>query len=93
MPEVKPASADLPLKAKAATYSLELGEQICAEIATGRNLRDISGDPGMPHVRTIFRWLAERPEFQRLCELACLSRTHALAEEIISISDDDGSDP
>ena len=91
-PEVPPASADLPLKARPASYSLDLAERICAEIATGRSLPDISGDPGMPHARTVFRWLANQPEFQRLYELACLSRTHALAEEIIAISDDDSAD-
>ena len=92
LPKVSPASADLPVKPGRLSYSPELAEAICAEIITGRSLPDISRDPGMPHVRTIFRWLANQPEFQRLYELACLSRTHALAEEIIAISDDDSAD-
>ena len=92
LPKVSPASADLPVKPGRLSYSSEMAEAICAEIITGRSLPDISGDPGMPHVRTIFRWLANQPEFQRLYELACLSRTHALAEEIIAISDDDSAD-
>ena len=92
LPKVSPASADLPEKTGRLSYSPELAEAICAEIITGRSLPDISRDPGMPHVRTIFRWLANQPEFQRLYELACLSRTHALAEEIIAISDDDSAD-
>jgi len=92
LPKVSPASADLPEKTGRLSYSSEMAEAICAEIITGRSLPDISRDPGMPHVRTIFRWLANQPEFQRLYELACLSRTHALAEEIIAISDDDSAD-
>ena len=92
LPKVSPASADLPEKTGRLRYSSEMAEVICAEIITGRSLPDISRDPGMPHVRTIFRWLANQPEFQRLYELACLSRTHALAEEIIAISDDDSAD-
>ena len=92
LPKVTLASADFPEKTGRLSYSLDLAERICAEIATGRSLPDISGDPGMPHVRSIFRWLANQPEFQRLYELACLSRTHALAEEIIAISDDDSAD-
>jgi len=56
----------------------------------------VPASPGLPakvgRPSSIFRWLANQPEFQRLYELACLSRTHALAEEIIAISDDDSAD-
>lgn len=35
----------------------EIQEKLVAEIQTGRSLRQVCGDDGMPDIRTVTRWL------------------------------------
>ncbi len=46
-----------------AAYSAELGERICARVATGTSLRALGAAPGMPHRTTVRNWARSRPEF------------------------------
>lgn len=44
------------------TFTPELGEAVCALIASGWSVRKVARTPGMPTERTIFRWLAAQDE-------------------------------
>jgi hypothetical protein len=68
-------------------YTNELAAFICAEMASGRSLRSICGDAGMPGMTTVFRWLADNQEFREQYAQAQEQRTAAMAEEIIDIAD------
>jgi hypothetical protein len=92
-PKVPPAAADLPVKAgRPSSYTLELAESFCAELACGRPMKEICADPGMPDARTIFRWLNQQEEFQRLYAIARAAACDAMAAEILEIADDTSSD-
>jgi hypothetical protein len=47
-------------------YGAEIIERICAEIAVGKSMREICRAADMPDMRTVFRWLAARSEFQQV---------------------------
>jgi hypothetical protein len=93
LPKVPPAATDLPGKAgRRSSYTLELAESFCAELACGRPMKEICADPGMPDARTIFRWLNQHEEFQRLYGIARAAACDAMAAEILEIADDTSSD-
>jgi hypothetical protein len=41
----------------------EIQDQLLAEIQTGRSLRQVCKDEGMPHFTTVLRWVAACPDF------------------------------
>jgi hypothetical protein len=41
---------------KPTDYTAELAARICAELATGRSLRDVCRDDDMPHESTVRAW-------------------------------------
>jgi hypothetical protein len=70
-----------------------MGALICTEIASGRSLRAICRqDDGMPHERTVFRWLSAHETFSQQYTRAMEARTMALAEELLEIADDGTND-
>lgn len=73
-------------------YSDDLVTAICQRIAEGESLRAICRDEKMPACSTVFRWLAERTEFQEQYARATSARADMFAEEIIEISDDGSND-
>lgn len=44
-------------------YCPALGRWICARVAGGEAMRTICGGPGMPGASTVYRWLADEPDF------------------------------
>ena len=68
-------------------YSEELAAYICSEIASGRSLRSICDDEGMPDKSTVFRWLSKHEAFRDQYARAQEDRTSALAEDILDIAD------
>lgn len=69
-------------------YSEELAAYICSEIASGRSLRSICTDDGMPDKSTLFRWLSRHESFRDQYTRAQEDRTAALAEDILEIADE-----
>lgn len=69
-------------------YSPELAATICAEIASGRSLRSVCGDPGMPAMSSVFLWLSKHDDFSEQYARAQADRTTAWSEDLIEISDD-----
>ena len=73
-------------------YSEDMAAYICAEISSGRSLRSICADKGMPAPSTVFLWLARHQSFSEQYAKAQEDRTAAFAEDIIDIADDDETD-
>lgn len=71
------------------TYTKELATRICDEIMEGKILRQIcTGEDGFPaSKKTIYRWLAEEPEFRALYSWAVRCRDEGLAEDALEIVD------
>lgn len=45
-------------------YSVELGERICQGVASGKSLRQVLLEPGMPSRAAIHRWIDQYTEFR-----------------------------
>lgn len=69
-------------------YSEDIAAHICSEVASGRSLRSICSDKGMPDKATVFRWLAKHDAFRDQYARAQEDRTAALAEDILEIADE-----
>ncbi len=75
------------------SYSEDIADRICAELANGAGLRDICEPAGMPAPSTIYRWLSEFPEFQERYARARERQADTYADEIVGISDNENGDP
>lgn len=69
------------------TYTPELAAKFCAKIADGGTLRSVCKQAGMPSKATVFRWLGEHVEFQKMYETATDERTDVMIDEIVDIAD------
>ena len=74
------------------TITPDVMAQICSEIASGRSLRSVCQDEGMPHRITVFKRMNRDPEFLALYNVAVEARSDALVEEILDIADDGRND-
>lgn len=73
-------------------YTPELAAAICEEIASGRSLRSICDDAGMPAPKTVYAWIAKYEDFSNQYAKAQSDRTNWWAEQIVEISDDSSGD-
>lgn len=74
-------------------YNSDVAGRICAELATGRTLRDVCRDDGMPPESTVRRWVMDDREgfaaqYARAREIGYQS----MADELVEISDDGSND-
>ena len=75
------------------TYSAELADEVCALVAEGKSLRQITEQPGMPSSRrAVQHWMTRFPEFREKYECAMMLCAEFWAHEIIEISDDSAGD-
>ena len=77
-------------------YTQELGERICARLATGETLREICRDPDMPDEKAVRLWAMDEerapefvPQYARARELGYES----IAEQILGFGLDDYKGP
>lgn len=68
-------------------YTPELAAKFCAKIADGGTLRSVCKQAGMPSKATVFRWLADNTDFQKMYEAATDERTDVMIDEIVDIAD------
>ena len=73
-------------------YSVETAQTICTEIAGGRSVREICGDPKMPCLRSVFTWLAQHEEFREMYRAAREAQADYIFDEILEIADDGRND-
>lgn len=81
------------------SFTAELGDTICGLLAEGQSLRKVCALKGYPHISTVLDWVMKgsagderystfSDQYARAMDL----RTEFLAEEILDISDNKGSD-
>ena len=68
------------------TYTRELADNICAELAEGKSLRSVCRRSDMPAASSVFKWLREDKEFSEQYARAKEEAADALAEELLYIS-------
>lgn len=75
-------------------YTQELADRICAEIASGRSLRLICQDEGMPEARTVHYWLidSKHEDFFQQYARARNIQSEVMFDEILEIADDGSND-
>jgi hypothetical protein len=66
--------------------------RICEELASGRSLRSICDDEGMPCQTTVFKWLAADKDFAQQYARAREAQADAMLEEILAIADEGKND-
>lgn len=81
-------------KGRPSLYTDKIGEEICAELAAGRTLRQICEDAKMPDERTVRRWALDvdhpfSPQYARAREVGYAR----LADELLEIADNDAKEP
>ena len=70
------------------SYTTEIAERICEELATGRHLHIIcKEDEWAPSERTVHRWLNEREDFRQLYARAREEQQEIFAAQVITIAD------
>jgi len=78
--------------ARPTDFSPEMAMAICVEISSGRSLRSICLDEGMPDKATVFRWLAKYEAFRDQYAHAREAQADAMLEDILEIADDGTND-
>lgn len=69
-------------------YTTEIAAKFCAAVAEGKkSIRAICAQAGMPSKATVFRWLAERPEFAKMYEIAKDEAIDTHVDEAVEIAD------
>lgn len=63
-------------------YTQDLGDEICAQLASGLSLRTVCKAKSMPDASTVFRWLREREDFRKQYAQAKEESADALIEDL-----------
>jgi hypothetical protein len=74
------------------TFTQELADVICSELAMGYSLRTVCKPDTMPAVATIFNWFRTHPEFLEQYTRAKEESADAMADDILDIADDGTND-
>lgn len=70
------------------TFTQEIADSICEQIADGFSLREICAKEGMPHRATVFKWLADIKGFSDQYARAKEEQAECMADEIVAIADE-----
>lgn len=68
-------------------YDEVTATRICEDISSGRSLRSICAEDGMPDKATVFRWLAANETFRDQYARARDAQADAMLEDILEIAD------
>lgn len=75
------------------TFSAKIAARICEQLASGRTLRDVCSDEGMPAESTVRTWaLDDREGFSAQYAKAREIGYHSMADELMEIADDGRND-
>lgn len=74
------------------TYTEELADRICAELACGNSMRTVCKAEDMPAMSTVFLWLRTHQSFSEQYAQAKAEAADALVEEMLDIADDATND-
>ena len=65
----------------------EIQEKLVAEIQTGRSLRQVCGDDGMPDIRTVTRWLVADADFAHKYARARMAQADVLFDRMEAVEE------
>jgi len=65
----------------------EIQERLVAEIQTGRSLRQVCGDEGMPDIRTVTRWLVADADFAHKYARARMAQADVLFDRMEAVEE------
>jgi IS30 family transposase len=74
------------------TYREELGNEIVTRLANGQSLHSICKLDHMPHISTIYDWIAKEPSFAEHYGRAREHAAHTLFDQMLDIADDSSRD-
>jgi len=69
-------------------YSEKIASEICTRLTQGEPLVQMCRDEHLPHVSTIYRWLARHPDFCDTYARAREEQADTLADQIVQIADE-----
>lgn len=69
------------------TYSIEVAEHICDQLAEGKSLVTVLKAPNMPEYRTVLRWLKNHAEFADMYATARADSADANADAITAVAE------
>ena len=70
------------------TFTQDLADRICAELAEGRSLRSVCSQDWAPSTQTVFRRIRQYDEFRDQYARAKEEAADSLADEIVDIADE-----
>ena len=65
----------------------KIQDQLLAEIQTGRSLRQVCKDEGMPHFTTVLRWVAACPDFATKYTRARIAQADTLFDRMEEVEE------
>ena len=68
-------------------YSEDLALDICTCVAGGMSLTRTLKRPNMPTITSVYRWVADKPEFREMLERARTDQADSLADQIRDAAD------
>ncbi len=74
------------------SYTQDIADRICSELADGKSMRTVCKADGMPSMQTVFSWLRTMPAFLEQYTRAKEDAADAFAEEMLDIADDAAND-
>jgi hypothetical protein len=86
-PALRQTKADQTKVGRPSSYSEEIADRICTELALGKSLRSICAAPDMPARNTVFQWLESNIEFQDRYARARMAQADTYADEIVDLAD------
>lgn len=69
------------------TFTQEIADAICTELASGKSLRSICKPDDMPHESTVRQWAIQKPDFYTQYAAARDIAVDCMADEILDIAD------
>lgn len=74
------------------SYTQEIADKICEQLAIGYSIRTVCKGEDMPSVETFFRWLRSNESFREQYAHAKQEAADAMAEDLLDIADDGSND-
>lgn len=74
------------------SYTKEIGDRICEEIAGGKSLREICKAKDVPSANSVYRWLEKDELFRKQYARAREQQAETIFDEMLDIADEASND-
>lgn len=83
----------MPTEGRPTTYTQDIADLVCAELAEGKTLREVCRAEHMPHESTVRKWaLEDREGFYTQYTQAREIGYHGMADELLEVADNGQND-